>query len=80
MLHNDRFMIAFARAPTMTKLAILARVAVRGQQSLTAVSRLLGLIVLMASMLDAESRIAISQQLRDEADSLCPPHDRRRLH
>jgi hypothetical protein len=42
--------------------------------------KLVDLIGLMASMLSAEARVAIANQLRDEADALAPSVDGRRLH
>ena len=51
-----------------------------GDQAPTAVAKLIGLIVVMASCLPPEARIAIADQLKQEADALAPPFDRRALH
>jgi hypothetical protein len=64
----------------MTKVAVMARMLVNGEQALTAVAKLIALIVVMASCLSAEARIAIAQQLREEANALATPTDRRALH
>jgi hypothetical protein len=64
----------------MTKLVIMARMLVNGEHALTAVAKLIGLVVVMASCLSAEARVAIADQLRSEADALAPPFDRRALH
>jgi hypothetical protein len=57
----------------------MARMIVNGEQTLPAVAKLLGLILVMASCSRIEVRIAIAEQLRQEADALAPPFDRR-LH
>jgi hypothetical protein len=64
----------------MTKVTLLARLTVQGEQAQLAVMKLIELCGLMASMLSAEARVAVAAQLRDEADMLCPPLDRRALH
>ena len=64
----------------MTKVTVLARLMVNGERADLAVSKLVALVSLMASMLSSEARVAIAQQLRAEADALCPPLDRRALH
>jgi hypothetical protein len=79
-LRQARILNAWCRAPLMTKVAVMARMLVNGEQALTAVAKLVALIVVMASCLSAEARIAIAQQLREEADALAPPFDRRALH
>jgi hypothetical protein len=58
----------------------LARALVNGEQALPAIAKLIALTVCMASMLSAEARLAVSAQLREEADNLAPPFDRRALH
>jgi hypothetical protein len=67
---------AWRKAPLMTKVAVMARMMCNDAQPLTAISRLIALVVLMASSMSAEARIAIADQLRQEADQLSPPHDR----
>lgn len=74
------FLTAWQRTDLMTKLAVLARLTVQGEQAQLAVMKLVELCGLMASMLDAESRVAIAAQLRAEADMLAPPLDQRALH
>ena len=64
----------------MAKVTVLARLMVNGERADLAVSKLVALVSLMASMLSSEARVAIAQQLRAEADILCPPLDRRALH
>jgi hypothetical protein len=64
----------------MAKVTVLARLMVNGERADLAVSKLVALVSLMASMLSSEARVAIAQQLRAEADMLCPPLDRRALH
>jgi hypothetical protein len=64
-------------APLMKRLEVIAAHLVNGEQALEAVVKLLSLVALMASMLSAEARIAIAAQLKEEADALCPPVDRR---
>jgi hypothetical protein len=64
----------------MTKVTVLARLTVQGEQAQLAVMKLVELCGLMASMLSAEARVAIAAQLKDEADALAPPLDRRALH
>jgi hypothetical protein len=44
------------------------------------VAKLIALVATMAACMSAEARIAIVQQLRDEADALAQPYDRRALH
>jgi hypothetical protein len=63
----------------MTKLTVLARLTANGEKAQLGVSKLIGLCSLMASMLSSEARVQIAAQLREEADSLMPPVDRR-LH
>jgi hypothetical protein len=64
----------------MTKLTDMARLVVEGEPGLTAAAKLLGLVTLMASCLGAEARLAVAEQMRQEADALMPPSDRRSLH
>jgi len=77
---DARFLNAFRRAPPMTKVAVMARTLVNGEQALPAVAKLIALVVLMASCLSIEARVAIAAQLRDEADLLAPPPERRAMH
>ena len=77
---NAQLLVAWNRTDLMTRLSILARLVVNGERADLAVSKLVALVSLMASMLSPESRVCIAQQLRDEADMLCPPLDRRALH
>ena len=77
---NAQFLVAWNRTDLMTRLSLLARLVVNGERADLAVSKLVALVSLMASMLSAEARVAIAAQLRDEADVLCPPLDRRALH
>jgi hypothetical protein len=49
-------------------------------QPLTAISRLIALVVVLASLLPPEQRTAVAQQLHEEADALAGPIDRRALH
>jgi hypothetical protein len=79
-LNGTRILSAWARAPLMGKVMFMARMLVDGEQALTAVCKLIALVLCMASMMSAEERIAIAEQLRQEADALCPPPDRRALH
>jgi hypothetical protein len=58
----------------------MVRLLVDGDQAMTAVAKLIALIVVMASCLSAEARIAIAQQLREEANALATPIERRALH
>jgi hypothetical protein len=64
----------------MTKVAVMARMLVNGEQALPGIAKLIALVVVMASCLSAEARVAIAQQLREEADALAPPLDRPALH
>jgi hypothetical protein len=64
----------------MTKVTVLARLMVNGERGDLAVSKLIALVAVMASMLSSEARVNIAAQLRDEADILAPPPDRRALH
>ena len=77
---NAQFLVAWNRTDLMTRLSILARLVVNGERADLAVSKLVALVSLMASVLSSEARIAIAQQLRGEADMLAPPPDRRALH
>ena len=70
---------AWHRAPLMRKLEILAASIVNGEHALEAVVKLLSLVALMASMLSPAARICVAAQMKEEADALCPPPDRR-LH
>jgi len=79
-LKQARVLNAWCRAPLMTKVAVMARMLANGDQALPAVAKLIALVVVMASCLSAEARVAIAGQLRDEADALAPPYDRRALH
>jgi hypothetical protein len=76
---NSRYLSAWSRAPMQTKVAVMARMLVNDQQPLTAIARLIGLVIVMAANMSVEVRIAVADQLRSEADALCPPPDRR-LH
>jgi hypothetical protein len=71
---------AWNRAPLMTKVVVMARLLVNGDQALTGIAKLIALVVVMASHMSAEVRVAIAAQLRDEADALAPPYDRPALH
>jgi hypothetical protein len=73
-------LVAWNRTDLMTRLSILARLVVNGERADLAVMKLIELCGLMASMLSSEARVAIARQLRDEADMLAPPLDRRALH
>ena len=64
----------------MTRLTILTRLVANGEPAQLAVMKLIDLISLLASMLSAEARVAIAAQLRDEANALAPPSERRALH
>jgi hypothetical protein len=77
---NAQFLFAWNRTDLMTRLSILARLVVNGERADLAVGKLFALVAVMASMLSPESRVCIAQQLRDEADALAPPLDRRALH
>ena len=77
---NAQFLVAWNRTDLMTRLSLLARLVVNGERADLAVSKLVALVSLMASMLSAAARVAIAAQLRAEADVLCPPLDRRALH
>ena len=67
---------AWRRAPVPVKIAIMTKMLIAGQDVLPSVSKLISLIVVMATRSSAEVRIAIAEQLRQEADALAPPHDR----
>jgi hypothetical protein len=71
---------AFTRAPLMTKLVIMARMLVNNEEGLTAIAKLIALVVTMAACMSAEVRLAVADQLRSEADLLAPPFNRRALH
>jgi hypothetical protein len=71
---------AWNRAPLLGKVMFLARMLVEGEQALTAIAKLIGLIVCMSSVMSIEARFAISQQLKEEADHIVEPYDRRALH
>jgi len=77
---NSQFLVAWNRAPLMTKVTVLARLVVNGERGDLAVMKLIELCGLMASMLSAEARVAIAAQLREEANALAPPPERRALH
>jgi hypothetical protein len=77
---DARFVRAFARAPMMTQLTVLARLVVHGERAVIATAKLIDLISLMAAVLSSEARLTIAAQLRDAADMLAPPFDRRALH
>jgi hypothetical protein len=74
------FLTAWNRTPLMTRVTILAKLVVNGERGDWATLKLIELCGLMASMLSAEARVAIASQLRDEANALAPPSDRRALH
>jgi hypothetical protein len=77
---NAQFRAAWNRTNQMTRLSIFARLVVNGERGDLATMKLLELVSLMASMLSAEARVAIAEQLRAEADLLAPPAERRALH
>ena len=77
---QPNFLAARNRKPLMMRLSILAGMTVNGERGDLAVSKLVALVSLMASMLSSEARVAIAAQLRAEADMLAPPLDRRALH
>jgi hypothetical protein len=77
---NANILVAWNRTDLMTKVTVLARLMVNGERADLAVRKLVALISVMASMLSSEARVAIAAQLRDEADMLAPPLDRRALH
>ena len=79
-MQPSNFLAAWRRTDLMAKVTVLARLMVNGERADLAVSKLVALVSLMASMLSSEARVAIAQQLRAEADMLCPPLDRRALH
>jgi hypothetical protein len=71
---------AWRRASPTAQAMFLARTLTAGQRPLAAIAKLIALTVCMASVLSAEMRICIAEQLRSEADTLAPPFDRRALH
>ena len=79
-MQPSNLLAAWRRTDLMTKVTVLARLTVQGEQAQLAVMKLVELCGLMASMLSAEARVAIAAQLKDEADALAPPLDRRALH
>jgi hypothetical protein len=74
---NTDFVNAWNRTPMMTKLSIMARMVVQKEDPQISVMKLIELVGLMASMLNGEARVAIADQLRDEADALAPLPNRR---
>jgi hypothetical protein len=76
---DARFVRAFARAPMMRQLAV-ARVVTQGERAVVSVAKMIDLVALMSSMLSAEARCMLAQQLRETADMLSPPHEKRALH
>jgi hypothetical protein len=79
-LSNINLMKAWNKTPLMTRLTLLARSVVNGERPEVGVGKLIGLVALMASFLGAEQRLLIANQLRDEADALAPPFERRALN
>ena len=77
---QPNFLSAWQRTDLLTKVTLLARLMVNGERGDLAVSKLIALVAVMASMLSSEARVSIAAQLRAEADMLCPPLDRRALH
>jgi hypothetical protein len=80
MQPRDRFIGAFNRAPMVTRLSVLARMMINGERPQVGVAKLIDLVGLLASMLNGEARLTIAAQLRDQADALAPPAERRALH
>jgi hypothetical protein len=79
-LNSARVLNAWCRAPTMGKVAFMVRMLTDGDQAMTAVAKLIAVVITMAAGMSAEERLAISAQLKEEAHLLAPPHDRRALH
>ena len=79
-LSNQQFYNAWHRTPLLTRLAILTRSVANSGQPLTAIGRLIALVVVLTSLLPPEQRTAVAQQLHEEADALAGPIDRRALH
>jgi hypothetical protein len=76
----DRFVRAYARAPLMTKVTILARMLVDGEASLVAIAKLIALVVTLTACMSAEARVVIGQQLIEEGSNILDPPERRLLH
>ena len=80
---DARFVRAYARASPAARIAALARMiveGVEGEQILRGISRLIAVVVTMATAAGPIMQTAVSAQLREEADRLDALHDRRRLH
>jgi len=78
--NRHSILAAWQRAPLMTRLTILARSVAHGERPQVGVGKLIDLVALMASFLDAEHRLMVAQHIKDTADAIAPPFDRRALH
>jgi hypothetical protein len=58
---------AWNATPFVRRLAILCETVLEGQRTIEAISKLLAIVVVLASHLNSEARVAIADQSRREA-------------